>query len=277
MIGLGDGVLLPPDISDKSSGFITLTGSARYRLPLSAADTLVFDYSLRSDTYFNIPEANLVDNYGAITWQHRITPGWTGSVRGALQHSFVGGRSFRLSGSLRAAAAWQARRWLLAELAYTFSASDYFINPRIRVQDRDGLAHTIALDIYADVPGTKYRLRFGTFYTRNIADGGDFDFHEAGVQVGVSRPLFFGVTGEVLYAVRFARFTKPNSLSGLAGFASPRSDNIHQVTVQLSRPVSRWLRVFVRYDFVRANSNIRFYTYQQSIVMAGLVISFSGP
>ena len=92
--------------------------------------------------------------------------------------------------------------------------------------------------------------------------------------MSVSVPLFWQIVADVTYAHTFDRYDNPNSLAGPVGFGFKREDDGDLLGVQLSRPLSDWLTVYVRYDYTHNDSNIPFYKYDQHVISSGLIARF---
>ncbi len=273
VIALGEGIALPVDISDEASPFSRFTVDAAYDWRLTDTDTLTAGYFFQADVYSLISSFDLLDNFFYVNYRHVFSGDLAGALRVSNQFSLVGGDKFRNQFGLRPAVAYRLTDWAITELAYSFSVSDYFF-PTPAVFDRDGTTHTVALINYVTIPGTELLARLGYFHVWNRADGSDFDFESNGLLVGVSYPLVWEITGDVFYTGVFDRYDNPNSLAGPTGFGFKRDDDVHRVTVQLSRPITDWLQVYFRYDYTQDNSNINFYSYKQNVWSGGLTVEF---
>jgi hypothetical protein len=135
------------------------------------------------------------------------------------------------------------------------------------------VGHTLGLNSYLRIPNTRLLARAGYYHLWNTADGGDFDFDSNAISLGLSHPLFWEIIGEVFYTHLFDSYDNNNSLAG-GGFEFPRDDDIDIITLQANRPIKDWLRAYVRYDHTQDDSNIPFYTFDQDVVLGGVIISF---
>lgn len=273
VIALGEGIALPVDISDEASPFSRFTVDAAYDWRLNSTDTLTAGYFFQADVYSLVPSFDLLDNFFYADYRHAFSGDLGGALRVSNQFSLVGGDTFRNQFGLRPALGYRLTDWAVTELAYSFFVSDYYF-PIPPVLNRDGTTHTVALNNYVTIPGTQLQARLGYFHVWNRADGSDFDFESNGLLVGLSSPIVWEITGDVFYTGIFDRYDNPNSLAGPTGFGFKRDDDVHRVTVQLSRPIGDWLQVYFRYDYTLNDSNINFYNYKQNVWSGGLVVEF---
>jgi tetratricopeptide (TPR) repeat protein len=273
VIGLGEGVVLPADISDEKSAFSQFTFNGDYEWRLTGTDTIIAAYAFRTDLYDKIDSADLMDHNFAVTYRRRFAPKFASSLQVSDQYSLLDGDSFRNQVTLRPSAAYRLADWVTAELAYSFAVSDYSVNTT-EVQDRDSRTHTVAFNAFLKAPKTDLQGRITAFRLENNANGADFDFDSTGVSLAVSHPLVWGITGELTYTRSYDRYDNPNSLSGIGGFASRREDDADRFGVNIRWPVLDWARLYARYTFTRNDSNIRFFDYKQNVASAGIVVEY---
>lgn len=273
VIALAGGLALPRGISHKRSGFGRFTLDASYDWRPSRDDTITMGYGFLADVYGRVSNFNLLDHLVYVNYRRNFGRDLVGGIRISNEFSLLDEIRFRNQVGVRPALAYRLTEWNLMELAYTFGASDYFVAiPKVR--NRDSRSSNIALINYFRVPGTQLQGRLGYFHVWNRADGGDFDFDSNGLLLGLSHPLFWQVTGELLYTRSFDRYPNLNSFAGPAGFESRRKDDVDTLTMQLSRPVTELLRTYVRYDFTNDDSKVPFFNYKRHIFSAGFVIEF---
>lgn len=272
-IALGEGVSLPPDISRKSSGFSRFSLDGSYRFRLTTRDNLTLGYGFLSDVYNVTSKLNLLDHAVSANYRHAFSQDLAGGILISNEFSQIGKQNFRNQWGLRPVLGYRFSNWGVAEVVYSLVGSNYYF-PAIPIQDRDSLSHTIALNNYFTIPGTQLRSRLGYFHVWNPADGADFDFQTNALVLGLSHPLFWQITGEILYIRSFERFGKRNSLAEPGGFAFNRKDDVDAVALQLVHPILHWLKVYARYDFTNSHSNIRFFNYGRHAGNTGFVIDF---
>ena len=273
VIGLGEGVVLPTDISDQASPFITATANGSYEWRVTDADSLVGSYAFRTDDYSKINSADLMDHTFSGAYRRRISRDLSVVFGGAGQYSLLDDHLFRNQYSLGPSVAYRPADWLITELAYTFSLSVYR-GAFTEAQDRDSRTHGANLNAYFDVPDTKLQARLGASVVVNNSNGADFDFTSYTLSGSLSHPLVWGVTGEVSYTRSFDNYHDDNSLAGAAGFGFARDDNVDRLGVVVRRRVFNWLSLYARYDYSHVDSNITIYGYEQQVGSAGFVAEF---
>jgi tetratricopeptide (TPR) repeat protein len=273
VIGLGDTIPLPADISQEDAFFGRATLGASYDFRLGERDSLTVGYGAQLDLYVDLSEANFLDQVWYLDYRHAFGADLAAALRVSDQFSLLDGDPFRNQVAARPAVGYRVTPWSLVELHYTLSVNDYYVETPA-VQNRDGLGHQAGLVWFAAIPGTRLLLRAGAFYTRYEAEGADFDLDSVGVFVGLNYPLVWRIVGDVSYVHTFDRYDNPNSLAGPAGFGFKREDDGDAVSVQLTRPVLDWLSVYVRYDYTHNDSNVPFYKYDQHAVSSGVIARF---
>ena len=63
-------------------------------------------------------------------------------------------------------------------------------------------------------------------------------------------------------------------LKTIGSVAFARDDTVHAVGLRLRRPFAPHLDVFLRYDYIRLDSNIGVFEYDQHAISAGLAMRF---
>ena len=273
VIGLGEGVVLPADISDEGSAFSRFTFNGDYEWRLENNDTVMAAYAFRADLYTKIDNADLLDHNVAVTYRRRFARDVSGSLQVSDQYTFLDGDGFRNQASLRPSAAYRLADWATAEISYGFAVGEYSVDTT-EAQDRDSRTHTVAASAFLEWPDTDLQARVTAFRVENNANGRDFDFNSTGVSLAVNHPLVWGISGELTYTRSLDRYDNPNSLSGLGGFEFRRDDDVDRFGVALRWPVLDEARLYARYGYTRNDSNIRFFDYDQQVGSAGVVVEF---
>lgn len=271
--GVGGNVLLPGEIAGLPSAFARFTLDGSYSWRWSRADSLSVSYSFLSDTYSDLPTLDLLDHLWRADYFHAFGSRVAGSLRLSDEFSLLGGESFRNQPGARPALGFRLADWAVSEAAYNFMRPDYYF-PTPPVQDRDARTHTVSFTQFLSPAGGRVQVRVGYFHTWNHADGDDFDYQTDGVFGAVSARLFWKLEADLSYTRTFDRYKSPNSLAGPMGFEFARRDDVELVAVQLTRPVTEWLRAYARYNFARAASNVTFYDYDQNVWSGGVIVQF---
>jgi len=270
VIALGERVPLPEEISGKSSGFVRFAAGASYDWRPTAADTLSAGYGFLADVYEAVPSSDLRDHVLVATYRRQLDERWAASLTASDEFTEVGGSSFRNQITLRPAVVVQATDWAALEAAWAVAFSDYYFSTP-PVQDRDGTSHTLSATAAAVVPGTSLESRVTLFHTWSDADGADFDLDSLGASVGLAHPLPWRLLAEATWTRTHDHYRRRNSLTN---FTVRRKEDTDAVSLQLSRPVFDWMRVFGRYDRVNANSNIPFFTFHQNVWTFGVTFTY---
>lgn len=272
VIGLGDSVLLPSDISSKDAAFFRFTFGGNYVWYPTPKDSFSAGYGFLADFYDDISSNDTLDHYFYTQYSHALNQKQGISFRVSDEYTMLGGDELRNQVSLRPAFSHRFKDWIVGEIYYGLGIDNYYFSTP-DVQDRDGLGHTIGINGYFKIPKTSLLVRLGYYHLWNLANGGDFDFDSDAVSFGLSHPLIWKITGEFFYTHLFDNYDNNNSLAG-GGFDFPRDDDVDMITVQLNRPVKDWLSAYVRYDYRQDDSNIPFFNFDQHIVTAGLIVAF---
>ncbi len=274
VIALGDGIPLPADISSQDAGFGRATLDASYRWRLTPSDSLTVGYSFQADVFERaLSSFDLLDHYFYGDLQHLLPGDLSLGLRLSDEFTQIGGDSFRNQVTVRPSLAYRVTTWAVTELAYAFSTADYFFGA-LAVQDRDSRTHTVSLTGRLAVPGTRLQAGLGYYFSRNNADGADFDFSSHALWLSLEHPLPLGSTGELFYSHSFDDYDNPNSLAGPAGFAFARDDDVDRLTVRITVPVVESLELYLRYDFTNDDSNVAVFDFVQHVGSAGVIARF---
>ena len=275
VIGIGDGIALPADISNEGGFFGRFTVDAAYDVFQDADQTVTLGYVNVIDIYeSDHRESDTVDQYFYGRYSRRLTDRLSGSLRIADQWTRIGGNNFRNTISVRPALAYKLSDWVVGEVAYSFAHSSYEF-PTTAILDRDSNTHGVSAAAHFRFPRTEWTGSFGYAFGHNNADGADYDYQSHTLYVNLSHPLPWDMAVDVYYAHIVADYENLNSLSG---FTTPRDDAIDVVTLQLTKqidiPQIQRARVYVRYDLTRNDSDIAVFDYTQHVISAGLIVDF---
>ncbi|MBI4657565.1 MAG: tetratricopeptide repeat protein [Verrucomicrobia bacterium] len=277
--GVGDTALLPSEITGKGSPFARFNFSGNYGWRTAPDNTFSLAYSFLADVYSKVPQLDLRDHLWQAEYTRTFTANLAATLRLSDEFAQLGGDNFRNQTTVRPALVVRWNDWTVSEAAYSFTFADYYF-PAPPVLDRDSDTHTVLFTQYLTPSHGRVQLRAGYFHTWNNADGADFDYRTHGVFGAASVSLFWKLTADAAYIHNFDRYANANSLAGLnssaitGGFEFKRADDVDTVTVRLSRPLTKRLRAYAQYDFNNADSNIRFFNYDQHVWSGGLVMQF---
>ena len=276
IIATANAISVPGDITNRDGGFGTVGVHGSFDLVRTDRNLFTVGYAVGADMYIDgSSEANMIDHIVYADWRHSCTDKLTGSLRVSDEFTQLGGSAFRNAVLIRPAVAYDVADWITAEVAYTFAASEYSFPIIAPVIDRDGEAQRFEIGAWINVPDTDLQLRLGYFHVVNDTDGSDFDYDSDGLYVGLAHPLPFDFDGELMWTHLWADYDNPNLFTG-TGVA--RDDDVDVISIGLSRPIDLSLpgdaRLFVRYEFVRDDSDLVLYDYDQETVSAGIIVDF---
>jgi tetratricopeptide (TPR) repeat protein len=308
---LGDGVVLPADISNKADGLGTFSlegGRELLRNPDWSAGAIAgYDGS----AYFNLDGFDLqyptlagwldrrVDDvsfvrlqpFGGYAW--RDTDRYMGAAGGDLSYY----RRYKRS---------SARAY--AQIVYTDYLFDIPIDSEIlgilatpgnivpqsvllaandrlaRWRNRDGVLYVGGYEQLLEVrDGT--RLRVGVDYQRYQSAGIEYTHDHFGIWLGARQQLPWRVDLDVVGSFAYEPYEHPSTFvnSATKGLfpslvdAGPRRrDKVWTVKLMLERPVTDWLKASVRWQYQNNDSNTAVFKYDRHIVGGFLTVAFGG-
>jgi len=266
VIGLGNTIPLPADISRKSALFRRLSAGASYTRHVESDTAFTFGYAYLGDRYEDIGGANLRDHYVYADLFHQFDARIAFSLRVSGEFTTLGGARFRDVLSLRPALSYRFSPDAVTELAWSLSQNDYLAatDPAFR---RDGDTQALSLVHSFRLRGSNWSGAVGATVASNRTDGSDFNSDS----LGFSGTLRYTFPNRIVAALGASlsrdNYRDPNSLSGGA-FA--RADRQHTISAQFTGPLFDKVRWFAQTQSLRNRSNIAFYDYRQSSVTAGV-------
>lgn len=272
VIALGNTIPLPRDISHKGSWFSRVGAEGAYDFRLSPKGVLTAGYAFLADVYPDLSAADTLDHTGYLNYRHAIDERWSAGLLVSNEFTQVGGNNFRNQVTVRPALGYRITPNTSVELSYARGEADYFF-PARRVQKRDGHSDNTSLLYRFNLEGLGLWGSLGYGHTWNTADGADFDFQADSASLRLAKTLPWDILAEAAYGYNGYRYGNPNSFAG-TGFAFKRNDAAHSVSVGLSRPINKQSRVFLRYGRTRADSNIPFFDYGQTVWSGGVEVKF---
>lgn len=272
VIGLGNTIPLPTDISRKDASFWRGNLGAAYTRMLAAETSATLGYALLLDRYDGIAESNVNDHFLYADLFSVLRGRIGASLRLSHEYTELGSERFRDQSALRPALSYRFSESSVSEAAYSYSSADYHF-ATAPVFDRDGHAKDLSLSHQFRIPRSPWSGSLGLTHTRNRSAGGDFAF-DADTVSGSARydftPRIAASLG--LSAARYD-FLNPNSLAG-SGFSFTRQDEQLNLSAQLSGPLAPQLRWFLEAQHLKNDSNIAFFEFKQSILSAGITAAF---
>lgn len=270
VIGLGNTIPLPTDISRKGADFRRFAAGAAYTHYLEAGTALTLGYAFLDDRYDGIGGANLLDHFVYADMFHQFTQRAAFSLRVSGQFTTLGGARFRDVLSLRPAVSYRFTPDSVTEFSWTLSDNDY-LAPSARAFSRDGDTQALSATHSFRLPGTRWSGAVAATHVRNRAEGSDFNADS----LALSGTIRYSFPNRIVAALGAGLtrddYRDPNSLTGSA-FA--REDRQHNLSAQLAGPLASGVRWFAQAQTLRNRSNIAFYDYRQTSVTAGVAWDF---
>lgn len=272
VIGLGNTIPLPGDISRKDASFWRGSFGAQYTRALPAGTSATLGYALLVDRYDGIAEANVNDHflYADLFRVFRERVG--ASLRVSHEYTELGGERFRDQSALRPALSYRFGEHSVSEAALSYAAADYHF-ASAPAFDRDGHAKDLSLTHQFRVPRSPWGGSLGFTHTRNRAAGSDFAFDADALSASARYDYSARIAASLGVTAARYDFANPNSLAG-SGFSFARRDDQLVLSFQLSGPLAPQLRWFAQAQRLENDSNIAFFEFKQSIVSAGINASF---
>jgi tetratricopeptide (TPR) repeat protein len=272
VIGLGNTIPLPADISRKGADFARLSAGASYTRLLEDGTGLTLGYAYLDDRYDGIGGANLQDHFVYADIAHQINARAAFTLRVSGEFTTLGGVRFRDVLSLRPALSYRFLPDSVTEFSWSLSDNDY-LQPSAAAFNRDGETNVFSVVHSFRLRGTNWSGAVGASHSRNRAEGSDFDASS----LGLTGTLRYSFANRMVAAlgVSLSRddYRNANSLAG-GGFAFARDDRQQSVNAQLSGPLTDNVRWFAHAQALRNNSNIAFYAYKQTSITGGIAVDF---
>lgn len=278
VIGLGDRIARPADISHQDSGFLSESLTARYAWMIDGASRLTAGFGLTGVQYFDLGDLNLADGLLSLDYTRRLSSNWGISLRAFGGHLLIDGDSLRTQAGLRPAAAYRWDDRNTTELAYTGALARFHESVAVTAFDRDGHSHALSLSHLIAEPSSGVQLLLGTSGAVSDTDGSDFDSRSIAFLAQVTVPWTLNVAGQrwrmaaqFQAGLGFDFYDNPNSLSGTG---QKRRDDVVRLGAALHVPLTDLLEVYTGYTYTNNASSIAFYDYHQHVVTAGLTARF---
>jgi Flp pilus assembly protein TadD len=272
VIGLGNTIPLPTDISRKGANYARIALGAAYTHQLASRTSATVGYALLFDRYDGLSASNLNDHYLYADVFHQMTNRAAFSLRASGEYTELGGAHFRNALALRPALSYRFGANAVTEIAYAFTDSDY-IAPTAAVFNRDGATHGLSALHSFRLPGTGWGGAAGANIGRNNTEGSDFQSDSLGASATLRYTFANRIVAALGLSATWDDYRNPNSLAG-SGFSFAREDRQQVLSAQFTGPLADRFRWFVQAQDLRNHSNIAFYDYKQQVYSAGLAADF---
>ncbi len=275
-IAAGDDQPAGAEITDEEDSFFRLAVGGTYtwspeNWQISASHTL------QIDRYFDIDEIDQRDHITGLRINHYLNDRSGIGLNLRNRYTYVDDKSFRNENSLTPSFWWRFNQNYVGELSFNYANINFLGSDFLSVQDRDNVTRTITPSLYFNFPDRKFKGNVGVFFAESDADGSDFDYDDQGIiaQVDIDLPNDF-VT-RFYYTFSDKDYDNTNSISG---FTRKRDDDLHYFFVNVSKPIAKFeqsqgnLDFYAQYEYTDRDSSVGFFSYDQYIISAGVVLNF---
>lgn len=283
VIGFSGELALPPEITSKSSGFLTIEGGGQYDWRFGSDQIVTAGYGMRYDVFFTLNKQDIFDNNFYARYQRAIRqlPGnVVASILASYGRTQLDGDRFRDAFLVRPSVSLKATDNVALEFFFARTMKD------VRESDdgipvnssRDADNNTFGGRAVINFPAANMAVSVGLARLHNNADGSDHGYRGTQFSLGARLKMFGDYTVDAAYTKTDYRYTAPHSLAPFiatgAGFAYAREDDVAAFNLRVSRPITDRLSGFAKYDFTDTTSNLPLFTYSQQVVGAGIVARF---
>lgn len=271
VIGLGNTMPLPTDISGKDSGFLRAGVGVSYTHAFSEKTRGSIGYGGLFERYDEFKTANLDDHFVFADIAHRLNERLALSLRASYQVTYLGGTRFREQPALRPAVAYRWNDSMVTEVSYTYAEPDYVARSIAPQFERDGHINAFSISHLLQRPGSPWSGSISYAHTENRPLGADFQ--SEGDSVSLAVRYQFAPRTHLTFSASMSeeRYANANSLTG---FASRRLDRPVGMSAQFTAPLSEKMHYFIQLQSGSSHSNIALFDYKQSAVVAGIGVDF---
>jgi len=163
--------------------------------------------------------------------------------------------------------------WTQTILSFGIAFNEYDLAGISTFNDPDSRSYSASLRQDLLLPETKLLLGLSYSYSRNDADGDDYDANYHSVALSASHPLFWEIQGTLTGTYTRGEYDDPNSRANPA-FSAMREDDIVRGTVQLERKFGDSITVTVLASWGNHDSSVAFYDFSRDIYSLGVTVRF---
>jgi len=266
----GSGLPLPTGISHQDEGFFYSALDSRYDMKPAVDDRLRFGYSFQSRTYDSLGAFDYLDNYLYANYRHTFDERWETGLLASGEFTYIGDHFYNMEPAVRPSVTFNEMPWAKLDLAYGF-AHDSFSTTGGPIVDRSGSTQSVLFQQRVQVPDTDLTLRGGYSHQWDDTKGTDYSDQSDVLFFGLNYLLPFNIDLDVYYNHSWDTY---HNLNSVTGFAFKRRDDVDSFNLNLVRPITPWMDVFVRYNYLNDSSNINVFKYDDHIVMSGATFQF---
>ena len=186
----------------------------------------------------------------------------------------IGGEEFRDRIAMRPALAYKMTDWTVLEGTYTLLLDNYKLSTTNSAQNRDGNTHVVAVAAYIYPKNTQFEIMLGYMFSSADTDGTDFNSTGGGYVAAIRHPLPWKLTAGVEYRLTTNRAKEVNSLRDQNGNQVKLDADISNFEIGLQRQFGSHLSSRLNYAMTRSDSNISYYSYDQTAWSIGVTYEF---
>ena len=279
-IGIGNGIVLPSDITSRRSNYAVYDIGGRYQWEFSERRARVVGYGASHQRYSNLDGINSLAHNVFARYSHPLTETITARIDATGAIIGVNGETSLRSGGLQPAISVKVFDNVFAE-AFIGNTNLNYRSPSTNpaVLDRDSVVRTYGGKVTFVLPSVRTSIDVGYVRTVNDADGGDFDYDGHRYSLGATSRLPLQITASVNYAFTNNNYRNLNSLAptsppGATAFGFARRDRVKTFGIRLSRPFMGPTTVFLQAQHTENHSNITAFDYNQDDVRLGITATF---
>jgi tetratricopeptide (TPR) repeat protein len=270
VIGLGNTMPLPTDISKKSANLLRVGFGASYTAQFDEQTRGSVGYGFLAERFDGVSAGNSNDHYLYAEAARGLNNWVAVSLRGSVQVTELGGDHFRTQPAIRPAVAFRFTPSSVTEFSYFLGLPDY-APVSFQPFDRDGKLHAGTVSHVIEPADSSWSGSLSYSHTSNRTEGSDFA-SRGDVLAGAIRYAFTRRANLTVGAsIARERYDNPNSLTG---FTLARRDTPRGLFAQFTGPLTDHLRYYLQFQKSRSDSNIAFYDYEQRIVIGGIAADF---
>lgn len=279
-IGIGNGIVLPSDISSRRSNYAVYDIGGRYQWEFSDRRALVVGYGASHQRYSNLDGINSLAHNVFARYSHPLTETIVARIDATGAIIGVDGETSLRSGGLQPAISFRLFENVQAE-AFVGHTNANYRSPTTNaaVLNRDSITRTYGGKVTFVLPSVRTSIDVGYVRTINDADGGDYDYEGHRYSLGATTRLPLQITANVNYAFANNNYQNLNSLAptnppGAFAFGFARRDRVKTFGLRLSRPFIGPTTVFLQAQRTVNHSNISAFNYNQDDIRLGITATF---
>ena len=288
-IQLGDGLPLPEGTSRQDYGFFQFGGTFSFS-KISADENRQFDlsYDYLQRIYEELEDYDLGVHTLKAVYRHVFDETWSTILELSDEYVAIEEDSFSNKVSFKPKVQYVMNTYLKTHLTGVVATSDNFFPVTNPARNPDANIYSIELTEIIGIKSSKsFELKPSYVHLWNDGTGTDYQFDRDRFQIECSRKAsddptspWHKLTLRALYVRDFDRYHELNSRAGPAGFEFKRQDDRDTFNGVLSfdliknRKNIQKLALNLSYKYLRQDSNIPRFNYDEHVIILGGSITF---